>query len=174
MPVTLTQRQIKAAQLIGGEAPNIMLFGGSRSGKTFLFSWRMIHNAISCPESRQAIFRKHFNTVRTAVGQDTLPKVMKLEHFSHRFDFDAKDNVFRCDNGSEIWLLGLDDKERTEKVLGKEFHTVYFNECSEISWHAVQMAMTRVAQKVEDVLADWNVIKPQLEAAKQTYQNATR
>ncbi len=151
MPVMLTRKQYEAAKLLGGDAPNIMLFGGSRSGKTFLISWRMIHNAISCPGSRQAIFRKHFNTVRTAVGQDTLPKVMKLEHVYHRFRFDARDSVFRCDNGSEIWLLGLDDKERVDKVLGKEFCVVYFNECSEVSWHAVQTAMTRVAQKVVDI-----------------------
>lgn len=154
MPVKLTRKQREAARLIGDPVPNVMLFGGSRSGKTFLLCWRIVHNAVSCPGIRQAVFRKHFNTVRTAVGQDTLPKVMELGHFSGRFRFDARDNVFRCDNGNEIWLLGLDDKERTEKVLGKEFHTVYFNECSEISWAAVQMAMTRIAQQVTNVFGN--------------------
>jgi phage terminase large subunit len=33
-------------------------------------------------------------------------------------------------NGSQIWFAGLDDKERAEKILGMEFVTIYFNECS--------------------------------------------
>ena len=36
-----------------------------------------------------------------------------------------------------MWLLGLDDKERVEKVLGKEFCTLYYNECSQIPYCAV-------------------------------------
>jgi hypothetical protein len=27
-------------------------------------------------------------------------------------------------NGSEIWFSGLDDKERTEKILGQEYVTI--------------------------------------------------
>jgi Terminase large subunit, T4likevirus-type, N-terminal len=49
--------------------------------------------------------------------------------------------------GSEIWLGGLDDKERTEKILGQEYATLYFNECSQIAYNAVLMARTRLAQK---------------------------
>src|SRR5262249_49249353 len=48
---------------------------------------------------------------------------------------------------SEIWLGGLDDKERTEKILGQEHATLFFNECSQISYSAVLMARTRLAQK---------------------------
>jgi hypothetical protein len=36
------------------------------------------------------------------------------------------------ENGSQIWFGGLDDKERTEKILGMEFATIYLNECSQI------------------------------------------
>jgi len=32
---------------------------------------------------------------------------------------------------SQIWIGGLDEKERVEKILGQEFFsTIYFNECS--------------------------------------------
>lgn len=33
-------------------------------------------------------------------------------------------------NGSELWFARLDNPERAEKVLGMEFATIYFNECS--------------------------------------------
>jgi len=42
----------------------------------------------------------------------------------------------------------LDDKERVEKILGTEYATIYFNECSQISWLGVQTAMTRLAQNI--------------------------
>ncbi len=55
------------------------------------------------------------------------------------------------DQGSEVWLAGLDDKERVDKVLGKEFATLYFNEASEIPYASYLVAQTRLAQKVARV-----------------------
>jgi hypothetical protein len=55
-------------------------------------------------------------------------------------------------NGSEIWFCGLDDKERTEKILGLEFATIFLNECSQISWQAREMIMTRLAQLAIQVI----------------------
>ncbi len=50
-------------------------------------------------------------------------------------------------NKSEIWLGGLDDKERTEKILGKEFATMYLNEASQIPYNSRNLAVTRLAQR---------------------------
>lgn len=33
-----------------------------------------------------------------------------------------------CRTGSQIWIAGLDDKERVEKTLGQEYATLSFNE----------------------------------------------
>jgi predicted phage terminase large subunit-like protein len=52
-------------------------------------------------------------------------------------------------NGSEIWFGGLDDKERTEKILGNEYVGIFLNECSEISWDSRNIAKTRLAQRTE-------------------------
>lgn len=49
-------------------------------------------------------------------------------------------------NGSQIWFAGLDDKDRTEKILGMEFVTLYFNECSQIPYSSISTALTRLAQ----------------------------
>lgn len=52
-------------------------------------------------------------------------------------------------NKSEIWFGGLDEKDRTEKILGQEYATIFLNECSQIAYSARNIAVTRLAQRVE-------------------------
>src|SRR5690349_24742953 len=104
-----------------------MLFGGSRSGKTFLHVRNIVARALKAPHSRHAIFRFRFNSVKNSVVLDTFPKVMRLAFPQVSFKLDKTDWYVRFPNGAEIWFAGLDDKERAEKVLGMEFATVYFN-----------------------------------------------
>ena len=144
-----TAAQQKALELICGTSRNIMLFGGSRSGKTFLLCCVLVIRALRAPGSRHAVIRRYANAVRSTIGADTLPKVLK-----HRFhdaidcEYRKTEGVFSFSNGSEIWLIGLDDDSRADKILGKEFVTVYFNECSELDYASVQTAVTRLAQKI--------------------------
>ena len=42
---------------------------------------------------------------------------------------------------------GLNDKERTDKILGQKHATIYLNECSQISYSARNKAMTRLSQR---------------------------
>lgn len=46
---------------------------------------------------------------------------MKLRFPDVKYKIDRTDWVVRLGDGSEIWLAGLDDKERTEKILGQEY-----------------------------------------------------
>lgn len=57
------------------------------------------------------------------------------------------DFILELPNGSQILVLGLDDGERTEKILGLELSTVYINEASQVDYNSVQMALTRLAEK---------------------------
>jgi predicted phage terminase large subunit-like protein len=72
---------------------------------------------------------------------------MELAHPGAALKWHDRDGYFTTPNGSEIWLAGLDDKERVDKVLGKEFATLYFNEASEIPLASYMVAQTRLAQK---------------------------
>lgn len=144
-----TADQLKAIKLIKSRSANILLFGGSRSGKTFVLVYAIICRALQAPGSRHAILRYRFNAVKQSVGYDTLPKVMRLAFPRLKYELNRSDWFIRLPNGSEIWLGGLDDHQRVDKILGKEFATVYFNECSEISYHAVTTAMSRLAQKTK-------------------------
>lgn len=145
----LTPKQREANRLLASTASNIMLRGGSRSGKTFLLCRAIVQRAINAPGSRHVIFRFRFNHAKTSIWADTLPKVLKLCFPTLRARFDKTDFFLELPNGSQIWIAGLDDKERVEKVLGAEYATLYFNESSQIPWGSIETAMSRLAQNVE-------------------------
>jgi len=62
------------------------------------------------------------------------------------YKLDKSDWFVKFPNGSEIWFGGLDDKERTEKILGNEYATIFLNECSQISYSSFLLVITRLAQ----------------------------
>lgn len=144
----LTDKQKEAQKILASSATWVMLFGGSRSGKTFLLVRNVILRALKAPGSRHAIFRFRFNAVKTAVIRDTFPKVMNLAFPGVSFHLDKTDWFVEFENGAQIWFGGLDDKERTEKILGQEYVTIYFNESSQIPWGSILLAVTRLAQQV--------------------------
>ncbi|MDM9629533.1 phage terminase large subunit [Rhizobium sp. S152] len=125
-----------------------MLYGGSRSGKTFINLRSILVRALA-HRSRHAVLRYRFNHVKQSVVYDTLPKVLDLcfPGVAERSKLDKTDWFLGLPNGSEVWFGGLDDKERTEKILGQEYASIFLNECSQISWASRNMAITRLAQK---------------------------
>lgn len=144
----LTPKQEEARDLLASPASHIMLRGGSRSGKTFLLIRAICQRAINAPGGRHAIFRFRFNHAKTSIWSDTLPKVLKLCFPGVAVTWNKTDFYVEFPNGSQVWIGGLDDKERVEKILGAEYVTLYFNESSQIAWSSVEMAMSRLAQNV--------------------------
>lgn len=143
----LTTVQKSAVKLLGDIAQYVLLRGGSRSGKTFVACRAIATRAICAPNSRHAIVGYRLNRVKQAVGQDTFPKMLRLCFPDLRVELNKSDWMFQFPNGSEIWLAGLDDAVRTEKVLGKEFSTILVNEANQITYDSFQTVITRLAQK---------------------------
>ena len=143
----LTARQEEAQAIIAGNAPHTMGFGGSRSGKTFLYTRNIAMRALKAPGSRHAIFRFRLNHLIASIYLDTFPKVMKLCFPGVPYEPHTQDKYVSIGDGSEIWFGGLDDKERAEKILGMEFATLFFNECSQIPYGSVLLGQTRLSQK---------------------------
>lgn len=145
-------KQVELSRMMRRSAQNrhVMAFGGARSGKTFWFCRQIAIRALKEPNSRHVIARHRFNAVKQYIGQQTWPEMMQKcfpEVKKHRwYRLDKQDWVIRLPNESEIWLGGLDDQERTEKILGSEYVTAYLNECSQISYSARNMMVTRLAQ----------------------------
>ena len=131
------------------EITRILAISGARSGKTFEFIRTIVSRAIHAPGSRHAIIRKHFGEAKKFIWLDTLPKVIRLcyPQLNGYIKEDKSNYFYELPEGSQIWIGGLDDKERADKILGGEYNTIYFNECSGISYSSVVTAMTRLAMK---------------------------
>ena len=52
-----TDDQRAALKLLGGMVRNVLLFGGSRSGKTLILLFSIVLRALKAPGSRHAVFR---------------------------------------------------------------------------------------------------------------------
>ena len=150
--------------MLAGAATHVMLYGGSRSGKTFLLIRNVVLRALKAPKSRHAVLRFRFNAVKASVVMDTFPKVMEVAFPGVKHTLSKTDWFAEFENGSQIWFGGLDDKERTEKILGMEFVTIYLNEASQIPWGSRNVALTRLAQLVDQDLEgrDPKPLKPRM------------
>ena len=78
---------------------------------------------------------------------DTFPKMKRLCFPDLKVKEQKTDYYYQLKNGSEIWIAGLDDSQRVEKILGKEYSTIWFNEVSQMDFRSIQMAITRLAEK---------------------------
>lgn len=156
----LTEKQNELIrEVLSGEERHCLVYGGSRSGKTFLTVYAIVCRCLMAPGSRHVIFRRHGVAVKQSIGQDTFPKVMDLAFPGVEYKIHMQEGYIEVWNydttgkrlpASEIWLAGLEDKDRVDKVLGKEYATIYLNEASEISYGSYSTVMTRLAQVVEN------------------------
>jgi len=147
MTFSKTPDQIAATKMLSTGAKYNLLYGGSRSGKTFLLVYVIIIRALKAPGTRHAIFRLHFNHAKQSLFNETIPNVLKTCFPELPVTFNQVDCSVTFHNGSSIIVGGLDDKERTEKILGLEFSSIYLNEASQIPFSSFQLAQTRLAQK---------------------------
>ena len=141
-----TIKQREAQKLLQSAQRHTLLVGGSRSGKTTLLVHEIVIRALQSDGSRHAILRLRGNAARASIALDTLPKLFRLWFPGRPLKRHRVEGYFSLENQSEIWIGGLDDKERVEKILGKEYVTIFLNECSRIPYSSVLIALTRLAQ----------------------------
>jgi len=153
---SLTPKQQEAQRLLGGSHTHTMLLGGSRSGKTFLLCRAIAVRMAKAPGSRHTIGRFHLAHAKASIWRDTWPKMMSVcfPELNGKCEIDKSDLIYRFPNKSEMWLAGFDDKDRVEKVLGNEYATIFFNECSQITFATRELLLTRLAQKVNTVYGE--------------------
>ena len=144
-----TAVQKKALALLASSAKHILLFGGSRSGKTTVIVMAIIFRACRYPGSRHLICRFRAKDARSSVLHETLLPWLNKTIGAHNYKANVHDGLITLWNGSEIWIGGLGDKEQVDRILGHEYVTIYFNEVSQISYSAITTAYSRLAMKVE-------------------------
>ena len=146
-PFVKTEDQSAACGIMSGPARHVLLFGGSRSGKTMIIM-RQIVLRCKAPYSRHCVLRRQFTDVRKSIIMDTFPKLMRISFPGLEFHENKSTSVITFPNGAEIWFGGLD---KTDKILGNEYATMFFNEISEITYDQIEVAQSRLAQKCEGI-----------------------
>ena len=128
-----TKIQRKALALLKGGAKHILLFGGSRSGKTTVLVMAIIFRALFYAGSRHLICRYRAKDARSSVLRETLLPWLDNTIGKGGYSYHVHESVLTLYNGSEIWIGGLGDREQADKILGHEYNTIYFNEISQLS-----------------------------------------
>jgi len=144
---TVVQR--KALAMLKGGAKHILLFGGSRSGKTTVIVMAIIFRALVYAGSRHLICRYRAKDARSSVLRETLFPWLDNTVGKNGYTYLTHESVVTLFNKSEIWIGGLGDKEQADKILGHEYNTIYFNEISQLSYITVTTAYSRLAMKVK-------------------------
>ena len=143
-----TKVQRLALELLKGSAKYVLLFGGSRSGKTTVIVMAIIYRACRYEGSRHLICRLRAKDARSSVLHETLIPWLDRTIGCGNYRINVHEGFVKLWNGSEIWIGGLGDKEQVDKILGHEYATIYFNEVSQLAYSAVTTAYSRLAMNV--------------------------
>jgi predicted phage terminase large subunit-like protein len=138
--------QVKARELFKSGKRFLLVYGGSRSGKTFEVLRTIANRALLSPNSRHLIVRQEGTAAKRAIVKDTFPKMMALCWPGVTFEWKEQYGYFILANGSEIWVGGLNDEKALEKILGAEYASIYINEASEVRYSAFTLLRSRLAQ----------------------------
>ena len=143
--MNLTDKQADAwLQILDNPAFRRILFdGGARCGKTVLIASWLAVQADAFPGARVLAARKHRNAAEKSLYDETFKALLSGRQEYRFYDGDLS---IHHRNGSTIFVDGLDDQDRVDKILGREFSHIFFNEASQLTWSTVGKVLTRLAQ----------------------------
>lgn len=142
------QQRARSDLLTKGKRFNL-IYGGSRSGKTFELVGTIIERALIAPGSRHLIVRQEGTSAKRAIVKGTWPEVMKMRWPDVPYAWHGQEySYFKLPNDSEVWVGGLNDDKALEKILGNEYASIYINEASEVKYQAFTLLRSRLAQTV--------------------------
>jgi hypothetical protein len=137
-----TPKQDQAIRLITDNFTT-SLEGGSRSGKTLINLKAIIIRALKYPGTKHLVAMLRFADVKRAIWYESMPRINELMELKGAFRPKQSDWYYLGPKGSQIWVGGLDDKERADKILGQEYSSIYFPEVSRIPFGSYETARTR-------------------------------
>ena len=152
--VDLTVIQKRAVKLLKS-ATYVLLYGGSRSGKTRIIIEYIFRMCLKYSGMRVFIARAAFSHAKASLWDETISDILASYnelYYGSNTIIDKINNtelVITFVNKSKIYIAGLDDRERVEKVLGREFAIMFLNECSQIAYDSFNITKTRLAQNIE-------------------------
>jgi len=138
-----TEKQSELWDIIG-RYNSVLAEGGGRSGKTILFLRYIFARALQYRNTDHLVGRFRFAHAKQSICYQTVPKLQEITGVNLTKYLNRTDWFYDLSNGSKIWIGGFDDKERTDKILGNEYATIFFNEASQISYETVETVSTRL------------------------------
>tara|TARA_R110002153_G_scaffold191269_2_gene344264 strand:+ start:20876 stop:22171 length:1296 start_codon:yes stop_codon:yes gene_type:complete len=144
------QQRMRDELLTSGARYNLV-YGGSRSGKTFELVGTVIERALLAPGSRHLIVRQEGTSAKRAIVKGTWPEVIRARFTGLTYTWREQYGYFQLPNDSEVWVGGLNDDAALEKILGNEYATIYMNEASEVKYLAFTLLRSRLAQTVDTI-----------------------
>lgn len=146
--LALTPKQIEAAKLLTGKQyTRILLYGGSRSGKTHLTCLWLDHRAKQYAGSRHIIFRRTYADAKASVWAQTMEPILKQQPGIVKLY--RQPVLAEYKNGAVIEVGGLHPSE-IDKHLGKEYGTIYTNEISETGYSHIPVLLSRLNANNQD------------------------
>jgi PBSX family phage terminase large subunit len=143
--------QQKMRQLFTSGKRYNLVYGGSRSGKTFEIIGTVLERALLAAGSRHLIVRQEGTSVKRAIVKGTWPEVVALRWPGVDYHWNEQYGYFTLPNGSEVWVGGLNDDKSLEKILGNEYDTIYINEASEVKYLAFTLLRSRLANMTNTI-----------------------
>lgn len=165
IPLTRKQR-VMFNKLNEGKWKEVLFYGSSRSGKTFVILYWLIINVIIY-RANCLVLRNLFTSLQTGMLQQTLPAVLTAIAKHNGYDkwqsiemkdgtpfakYNGKDNFLMFFNGSYLKFGSIrgsaNDESQFDKILSSEWGHIFIDEVSEVEERAVDILRTRLAQKL--------------------------
>lgn len=148
----LNDKQLYALEniFIPNKHIEILFSGSSRAGKSVDIIWAMFMFMRLFPGLRSLVGRTKLIHARSSIWLQTILPMLKNNNWGTEYkviDSNHEQRIIFA-NGSELWLGGFDNKERTDKVLGQDYAIIFLNEAVEISQSTRDIIKTRLAQKI--------------------------
>lgn len=149
--MSLTEKQKKALDLLNNKDFIFYLFdGSSRSGKTYIICYWLIAYSYIFPGIDIIIARHNFSHAKATIWKQTLLPLLRSS-FKGYYTENKSECIITMDWGSTIYLGGLEEGDRLDKILGSEFALIYVNEATEIAFSTFQTLISRLNSKIADV-----------------------
>lgn len=145
MPYRRNPGQQRIRKLLTSGTRYNLVYGGSRSGKTFELLGTVAERALLAPNSRHLVVRQEATAAIRALVKGTWPEMMATRFPGVPYKFTGQYGFIQMPNGSEVWFGGINDQEAMERILGNEYSTIYLNEASEATYDAFLLLRTRLA-----------------------------
>jgi len=130
----------------------ILYDGGRRSGKTIFILLGILERAYIYPETKHLICRWKATHLKRNLYFQSLKPLLRWTGLDARCKVNENELIITFDNGSQIFMCGLDDKERTEAVVfGAEYATIFINEVAQISFETFENVKSSLSEGLSNI-----------------------